>query len=139
MTTYDVLRAARAYLLEHGWQRGGWGTGTTSCAGGAIVNVENWRTDAGFLWDRDLEGHPAARALCDAVGVEGDYRPLAQWNDANGRTFDEVIAAFDAAIEATAPPREDTPIFTALEDLSPEQYIDCVSTLALLPAEAISA
>lgn len=93
MTTHDVLRKARAYLLEHGWQQGDYGIqGGRRCALGAIKSARDPDT---YVSDE----HPAVLALGDVV--EDQF--VCRWNDEDGRTLDEVIAAFDKAIIQTAP------------------------------------
>lgn len=127
MTTHMVLVRAKEYLLNHGWQQGNYGgDGGPRCMLGAVRSVD----------DSEGDNHPAVQILEGYVCPDGDL--LNRWNDAEGRTFGEVIAVFDRAILATAPPKPDESPFTALEDLPPEQYIDCLSTLALIPAEALT-
>jgi hypothetical protein len=136
MTTHEALKKARAYLLEFGWNHGGAGQhGGPRCAVGAICSVGGFPTlyRDGKHWGTE----PALRAASHAIGEQVGSQ-LPGWNDQPGRTFDEVIDAFDKAIIATAPPREDTPIFTALEDLPAEAYLDCLSTLALTSMEALA-
>lgn len=133
MTTHMVLVRAKEYLLNHGWHQGDFGPDWQCgprCVAGAIK--ESGGQTRGEPWNKMT--FAAFRAVRDVVGESP-----ADWNDAPDRTLDEVIAALDAAILATAPPREDSPIFTALEDLPAEQYIEALSVLALIPAEAIGA
>ena len=92
MTTRETLIAARAAIVACGWAQGCYrNTRGQVCALGAI-EAATGRMGA--------EGEPAAAALTLAVGGR-----LAAWNDAPGRTVEEVLSAFDRAIAATGTPR----------------------------------
>lgn len=96
LSTHEVLVAAKGWLIKGGWQQLKWGSHTDGpfCALGAIGKVA-----------RGEVAQPAKRAVADEVGIPRDA-PAAElmgWNDAPGRTFEEVIDAFDRAIWATAP------------------------------------
>lgn len=137
MTTHEVLTRAKAYLLNHGWRHGAAGRhGGPRCAVGAICSVGGFPTlyHDGTHWGQE----PALLAAAKAIGAQVGSQ-LPGWNDEEGRTFDEVIAAFDRAIIATAPPLDDKPIFEALENLPAETQVDVLSELALMPAEALHA
>lgn len=102
-TAANVLRGALAELRRplnadgNGWAQGQFGSGDRcKCAVGAINEV----------MDEDYSARADARAreaLCDAIGaVVGTYGPgatIINWNDTPGRTFSEVEAAFERAIE----------------------------------------
>lgn len=91
MTEHDVLVAAKSYLLNHGWMQGDYGEdGGPRCALGALKSARD------VLFGDD---HPATKRL---AAIVGDWC-VCDWNDADDRTFDDVIAAFDEAILATAP------------------------------------
>lgn len=102
MTTIEVLRKAREVLVTRGWHQGGYASDRTQldtcsvCAVGAIY-VAVCGKPFGTL-GRGLV-HAAAGLLADAVGYRGSLFGEA-WNDVHGRTFEEVLAAFDAAIAA---------------------------------------
>jgi hypothetical protein len=68
-----------------------------ACALNAITDDEE---DAIRLW------RPAAEAFAEAAGI-GHWSGIPVWNDHRDRTKAEVLAAFDAAIAATAPPPPD--------------------------------
>lgn len=93
MTTVETLRAAKAELLLHGWTRGTFENSRTGelCALGAIN-----RALKGVAWSTAFAWHPTTRCLQHAIG---DGNHIAQWNDAQSRTPEDVLAAFDAAIE----------------------------------------
>lgn len=100
----EILRKARVLIEAKGWRQGGADGSGKVCAGVAIEQA------AGD--DSDLWHEPKAAFLLAA-----DLRPhsyIFPWNDANGRTQAEVLAAFDRAIAATsgkppAGPSENTP------------------------------
>jgi hypothetical protein len=99
LTGLDLLTQARA-LIETGWCRGssardakglvtpfGGEKAVSFCASGALVHLSYCMTKA----FRD-----ASAALHKAVGAFGS---LAYWNDAPERTKEEVLAAYDRAIQ----------------------------------------
>lgn len=136
MTTHQVLVAAKAYLLNHGWKQHDYGEdGGPRCMAGAVASVRG-------VDIFDYTRHPApVYEVLDAIsfGKGGLGVGVPFWNDDEGRTFDEVIAAFDRAIIATAPPVDDKPIFEALENLPAGTQVDVLSELALMPSEALHA
>lgn len=97
MTTHEVLVAARNLIDRKGWSPYASGGPTmpeaAQCAGLACAAAN------GALGGVSLD---ASRALREVVG--GD---VYDWNDAPGRTKEEVLTAFDEAIAATAPPPAD--------------------------------
>jgi hypothetical protein len=86
------IQAARRKLLEHGWIQGTVGDSDgATCAMGAISYVA-------------IKAHPSVSAFARiAFGSSFNhpndaYGAIADWNDAPGRTFDEVIALFDRVL-----------------------------------------
>lgn len=102
MDAHEVLVKARNYIDQKGWayRRGGWEREqpTGRCAMNAVTCEE-------VRADRETESG-ALNLLAEAAGLT-DLIEIPSWNDAPGRTKAEVLAAFDAAISATAPPPED--------------------------------
>lgn len=137
MTTHEVLVAAKSYLLNYGWRQNSYGEhGSPRCMLGAVGSVFGIQTGDSDEFDSDQRQDWMAvpyAALRDQTNA-----CVPNWNDEDGRTLGEVIAAFDRAILATAPPLDDTPIFQALETLPAEDYIECLSVLALIPAGALA-
>ena len=97
MTTLEAMVGARQVLAEMGWCRGvpamdeegEWRRATSPkavvfCALGAVDRV----TDHNPFLQNDVN-----RLLSDLSG-----HPILTWNDAPGRTKEEVIALFDQAI-----------------------------------------
>lgn len=101
LTAHDVLTAAKSYLMRHGWVRVNYGDdGGPWCLVGAIQSAcRSVNAPDGDLF------YAARTAVYD---VTGSSMPVFVWNDVPGRTFDEVIAALDRAIVATAP--AETPV-----------------------------
>lgn len=92
MKTSEILKEARAHLVKYGWQQFQLGTrGHPCCAEGALVTAAP-RGGVGAKYY-----YKALDYLNRAVGI-GD-EPLNGWNDAPGRTQDEVLEAFDWAIK----------------------------------------
>lgn len=98
MTTADILREARG-LAERGW----WG----NCLG---LNVEGQRVEPdspdtvkwsllGALYKVCERERVSTRAVVSAL-LEQTKFPIHSWECRPGRTQDEVLAAFDRAIEA---------------------------------------
>ena len=86
-----ALRAARGHLVEFGWQQGKQGGhGEPCCAMGAITAA----VTSGDVY------HGARDALAAQLVVETGKRWIADWNDAPGRTFAEVLDLLDKAIAA---------------------------------------
>ena len=83
MTTREVLLGAAEYLRKYGWIQ--WETGNHGgprCALGALESV-----------DIDSVYDDAEYRLLRTVGASS----VVKWNDAPGRTVEEVIAAFEKA------------------------------------------
>ena len=85
-TTHEVLVKARNIIDRRGW----WdGTGK-SCYGECVITaiVKSERSRSQVVRDRFAEAAGS--------GARADFLDI--WNDAEGRTKDEVLAAFDRAI-----------------------------------------
>ena len=81
------LRAAAEVLRRDGWAQGGL-AGDGYCAIEAVWQV------AGYWGKRPMEAVESLRGYVPRPGS------IIQWNDAPGRTVDEVIAALEAAADA---------------------------------------
>jgi hypothetical protein len=93
--TSEVLRGAAKYLREHGWQQHSLGAdGRARCAVGALYSAAGDEYTTGAFTAR------AKRCVEDGIGDPGLGGALPAWNDAQGRTIDDVIAAFERAAEA---------------------------------------
>lgn len=107
MTTVEVLRKAKAELQRRGWYQGWfWPKGTSGialatcpvCAAGAIRAAVNGDPSRSILDDA------ASRAfdlLEEAMCGSSPWRArnlIGIWNDAPGRTVEEIYEAFDSAI-----------------------------------------
>lgn len=90
-TVAHLLRAKR-YIINHGW-----------CPNGAINDEDE--VCIAVAISRTFESYgicQAAWVMCHALGVEPslvDGHSIGKWNDTADRTFDEVLVAFDKAIE----------------------------------------
>lgn len=108
MTVREALVNARALLLSKGWCKGfsyvdknGYLTGLGSkdsvayCVMGAIAECSDFSMgipdDQMPIFDKSKE------ALAKAAEI--DFRALDKWNDLPSTTLEEVIEAFDKAIE----------------------------------------
>lgn len=81
-----VLVRAKAYLIDHGWQRGYYGAnGGPRCLVGAM-----WSVSGGS----DLVPQDAYFALYDAIGAAPE-----EWNDKPKLKIKHVLAAIDKAID----------------------------------------
>jgi hypothetical protein len=83
-TVGDVLRHAARYIEEFGWYQGAASNGLRRCVLGATYHVE----PTGL-------GDDAMYALARTIGTPS----IAAWNDEDGRTAAEVIAALRAAAD----------------------------------------
>lgn len=112
MTPVDILKAARGLISEPSkWTTGSWARdekgamafpsdewGVCWCALGAINRVVDFTeqvTNAAHLLATEI-GYPEPWLAAHEV--------ITSWNDAEGRTHAEVLAAFDAAIAAAGVP-----------------------------------
>lgn len=99
----DLIKA-KAFLTERGWcSSGANGPGGTLCMAAAVHGAlmaeldpeSKWWRQAAFLRRRAR----AISALGEAVGLDKcDPGVLGKWNDTLGRTYDQVLRAFDTAI-----------------------------------------
>lgn len=96
MTPSEILRQGKANIIGRGWCQGDelaiHGPPDGPCCAATAMNVaggcDHWR-----------QIDDAIELLKDAVGVNRRVG-IATWNDAPGRTVEEVLAAYDRAIEA---------------------------------------
>ena len=88
MKTVDVLKQARQNIVEYGWIQGQYRTDEGYCALGAIEDVP--------VGDQTRLG--AIGALLNQVPVT--FGGVAIYNDAEGRTKEDILGLFDRAIEA---------------------------------------
>lgn len=94
MTAAEVLRAAKAELVTHGWCQGSLVDGNGRlCARGALVSVP---IRDGASWAADMGAAVRLLAMVCA-GVHEDT--ITSFNDRAGRTVEEVLAKFDEAID----------------------------------------
>lgn len=114
MTTSDYLKAARQELLTRGWCQGDTENPVTGevCVMGAMAKAWLSARPGPFVFRDDSACRPAAKILRDLVPPIPSkalnmqkLNPVAWWNDEPGRTPEEVLALFDAAI-ALAEQRE---------------------------------
>lgn len=103
--TAAVLRDAKAVLERNGWLQGQLYDRSQAdsgidfpacrvCLVGALRTAASGRPNGvGELFD------VAYDALCEVVGDFDSERSVAEWNDVEGRTVDEVYALLDAAAE----------------------------------------
>ena len=100
-TTVQILKDARALLVEKGWCRFELETGSGSlCAIGAINMAATGKSDE---WGKNAPYKVLAAAFGEklplyAGQIETD--PIADWNNARKRTKRQVLAAFSRAIKA---------------------------------------
>jgi hypothetical protein len=85
MTDIELMKAARA-LVAKGWCQRVSRDGDRYCVWGAIEAVTSTSLEADRLYG----------AFRD-YGIKG--KSITVWNDARGRTQEQVLAAFDRAIE----------------------------------------
>ena len=124
MNAHQILVKARNLLDREGHAKHALRDETGYCQLGAR-NMATFGTQR-FVWghpDRKAF-HAAKEALTDAVGVPSEE--LVDWNNAPERTKEEVLAAFDRAIAATAPP----PDFGQLRE-----HLELFAEAAALPGE----
>jgi len=97
------LRAAAEVLRRDGWIQGTYGViGGPSCAAGAVMQTV---ADSGRWIGMSIEERQRYRVVMDrlsltVIGQKTRDDLVALWNDAPGRTADEVIAALEAAADA---------------------------------------
>lgn len=93
MTTADILRAAKAHLIKRGWCQGDelaiHGAEPRKCCAATAIQP--------FV-DYDAPGfEKPGTVFREANGIQGN---IADWNDAPERTLEDVLAAYDRAINA---------------------------------------
>ena len=98
MTPHEILRQAKAMILRCGWVQVTFADAGGLCPIGAIHRVPQ-----SALRDQDT----AKQLYAVAVGIDGECPwNVIGWNDAPGRTPEEVLEAFDRAIALAAETRE---------------------------------
>lgn len=99
MKTIDILRAAREKISKPGtWTQNATARDADGCQLLAIdPGAVSWCAYGAIIAVSLREGHIAAiESVCRCTGAES----LGVWNDRDGRTHAEVLAAFDKAIAA---------------------------------------
>jgi hypothetical protein len=92
----EQLRAARQLLVDEGWWQAG--------PGAAIHRGRNCTLMAAY-WQAERDDQADLRDrlyayLCQAIGTQSEAtHTIARWNDTPGRTLDQVLAAYDRAID----------------------------------------
>lgn len=85
----DILRNGKLLIETHGW---GQGDGAMPPRGGYCVLTA-------IAGDKDTYHYDAIRVFERANNLDTESAPaIYDWNDAPGRTKEEVLAAFDKAI-----------------------------------------
>ena len=110
LTDLDVLRTASAVIRERGWHQGTYfdeaeqaeGVPVEQCAVCALAALN---VAAGKEPDAFLEGvaETAAQWLYLVLEPMG-IKSIHEWNDAGGRTADEVLEVFERAAELVQAP-----------------------------------
>lgn len=90
MTTLEILREARAFHAEgpHRWCQGKMFDGNAMCMWGLIS----------LTAETDAARTHAWRPVLDAVAPNEKHPSVVLWQDAPGRTYAEIMAAWDRAI-----------------------------------------
>lgn len=88
----DDLRAAQLYLSSEGWAQ----HAAVSECGVCLAFALNFVTGYAPSSDRSRAARSAVFRLIDA----NEHSDIADWNDAPGRTFADVLALLDKAIAA---------------------------------------
>lgn len=97
LSTADVLRAAKQVLIERGWTQGKYVDDFGCVCSFGAINVAvtgDPRQSGSYRSSEEQAATEASRLVSKAV----DRELLDIWNDAVGRTKDDVLAAFDKAI-----------------------------------------
>lgn len=100
MTTRAVLLKAAEHIERHGWQQNEYGqNGRPCCAAGAMMQVTNHLSSMRVLTRSfvALVRHLGLKQAPNDLSYNHLVGSIANWNDAPGRTGDEVIAALRAA------------------------------------------
>lgn len=100
LTNSEVLNLAADEIERRGWTQAGesddpWGfEGGPVCAEGGLCTALGWRANLyGAAPETGLTRQPAVRAFGEYLGTE---RRIFYWNDATGRTQEQVIEALRA-------------------------------------------
>ena len=100
LTTPQVLRAAAAQIRKRGWNQGWFFNEAGAICLSAAFNVALGAADPAVFPYPGTRQHELRRGGMDALRlVIGDANPVI-WNDRDGRTVDEVLAALEAAAVA---------------------------------------
>lgn len=91
--TVRILKGAKEHLEQYGWQRFAFGFKHGPCCAVGAINVA--ATDDAFGKGGDLTAYQAIGALKMSIGIHS----LGIWNDDSTRTKEEVLAAFQTAID----------------------------------------
>lgn len=103
----EILKGAKAAIIEHGWQQGSTESVTPECVTTAMerswLRLKKTMVDfdyAKLAMSHAVSAPPAARVTTkdDPLSVPYWGRYLMYWNDTPGRTEKQVLAAFDVAI-----------------------------------------
>jgi hypothetical protein len=87
VTDKEILKLAKQRIEKYGWIQGNFGDEQCGfCSAGAFLDI--------YANGEKVETYWARLKLQRLVGA------LLSWNDAPGRTKEEVLAAFDKAIKA---------------------------------------
>lgn len=91
MSAAEILREAKQLLVDRGWCQGN----LQDCHGRRCMLGALRAAGFAMPWYRVAED-----MLIRAIGDTGaHWSPVAVWNDAKGRTLDEVLNKFDQAID----------------------------------------
>lgn len=94
MRPSEIIREARNQLFERGWtQREAESSDGRVCIMGAVNFAVYGRSHCPMDYDAEKEG--LRNRVADLLSPTG--AAVAHWNDAPGRTFDEVIEHLDKA------------------------------------------
>ncbi len=97
MNRREILTAAKQLIETRGWAKGDEQVFAEGCPHGFCVATAVTKT----LWDNISAQADVLRAFREANGIE-PVITIGAWNDAPERTKEQVLAAFDKAIEACA-------------------------------------
>lgn len=107
ITPQALLKRAATIIAERGWYQGHFidEQGCSVCAHGALnlayAEAAGFTGDASGAYGSEWHGYPGPEPLGQAVdallAVIGDPDSIADWNDDEDRTEEEVVAAFHRA------------------------------------------
>lgn len=117
---HAVLVGARNSLVETGWSSG-WGGCTMRHIANAVGHGEDQRLQAYY---HEITDYPIGIACARSMRFIDPLHTIA-WNDKRDRTQEDVLARFDKAIKATAPPPADPLAGVTIE---PEHTRELVNT-----------